>query len=491
MIGPAERSRLIPEAPAPNARRARRPSVIGTIIRHDVRRAAVSLRFWAPALLLIVLLCLSAVTAAARHRFESAERAAVLEAYEHQISGVPLDSAVEILHPALKAPWRLGLVVDGGQSMTPNAYLQAPSALMAPELRSTRGNSRLLPRAEPIDWMFAIRIVLSIGAFLLCHDAICGERRSERLRLLLSCPIPRWKVLAGKFLAAWACLALPLMAGAALSLALATGPGGLRLNSTDLVKTGLVVSLGLWAAAFFILAALLVSALTRDPSTSLSVLALLWITSTVVIPALALLLAHGLRPVPAEGEIAQRTAETSSWIDRAYGGLQGRWRRPRWAEADDYAWEKISARAENQRSALRDQIRQEVLDRKLEQTRLAEDFAAVSPLSLMQQLAERLTGAGRWRERAFMDQAAVFHSRLGERVRALDAADPASPHLFFFRGYMSHRPVQPDDLPRFSFRERSVREGFTAAGPALLTFALETLGLLGAALFVFYRSEPG
>ncbi|HSF43390.1 MAG TPA: ABC transporter permease subunit [Thermoanaerobaculia bacterium] len=488
MIGRADRSFLIPEAPVPKILRA---SVVGTIIRHDVRRAAVSLRFWAPALLLIVLMGLAAVTAAARHRFESAERAAVLEAYEHQVSGVPLDRAVEILHPALKTPWRLAPVVDGGQSVTPDAYLQAPSALIATEFRSTRGDSRLLPRAEPIDWMFAIRIVLSIGAFLLCHDAICGERRSERLRLLLSCPIPRWKILAGKFLAAWACLVLPLVTGAALSLALATGPGGLRLTSTDLVKAGLVVLLGLWAAAFFILAALLVSSLTRDPSTSLGVLALLWITSVVVIPALSLLLAHGLRPVPAEGEIAQRTAEASARIDRELGGLQGRWRRPQWAEADGYAWEKISARAENQRAALRDRIRREELDRKLEQARLADDFAAASPLSLVQQLAELLTGAGRWRERAFLDQAAAFHSQLAERVRALDAADPASPHLLFFRGYMSHRPIQRDNLPRFAFHERSVREGFTAAGPALLTFALETLGLLGATLFVFYRSEPG
>lgn len=486
MIGRTDRSLQIPET-----LRARRASVIGIMVRHDVRRAAVSLRFWAPALLLIVLMCLAAVTTAARHRFESAERTAVLEAYERQISGVPLDSAVEILHPAIKAPWRLAQVVDGGQSMTPDAHLQAPSALIAPELRSTRGDSRLLPRAEPVDWMFAIRIVLSIGAFLLCHDAICGERRSERLRLLLSCPIPRWQVLAGKFLAAWTCLALPLLVGAGLSLALATGPGGLRLTSADFVKTGLVVLLGLWAAAFFILVALLVSSLTRDPSTSLGVLALLWITSVVVIPALALLLAHGLRPVPAEGEIAQRMAEASARIDREHGGLQGRWRRPQWAEADDYAWEKISARAENQRAALRDRIRQEELDRKLEQRRLAEDFAAISPLSLIQQLAERLTGAGRWREHAFLDQAAAFHSRLADRTRVFDAADPASPHLLFFRGYMSRRPVQPDDLPRFVFRERSVREGLAAASPALLTFALETLGLLGAALFVFHRSEPG
>jgi ABC-type transport system involved in multi-copper enzyme maturation permease subunit len=486
MIGRADRSLLISEA-----LRARRVTVVGTIIRHDIRRATVSLRFWAPALLLIVLMGLAAVTAAARHRYESAERAAVLEAYERQISGVPLDTAIELLYPALKTPWRLAPMVDGGQSVTPDAHLQALSALIAPEFRSTRGDSGLLPRAEPIDWLFAIRIVLSIGAFLLCHDAICGERRSERLRLLLSCPIPRWKLLAGKFLAAWTCLALPLVAGAALSLALAIGPGGLRLTSMDLIKTGLVVLLGLWAAAFFILAALLVSSLTRDPSTSLGVLALLWITSAVVIPALALLLAHGLRPIPAEGESAQRTDKASARIDRELGGLQGRWRRPQWAEADDYAWEKISARAENQRAAVRDQIWQEELDRKLEQARLADDFAAASPLSLVQQLAECLTGTGQWREHAFLDQATAFHSQLAKRVRALDATDPASPHLLFFRGYMSSRTIQPGDLPRFAFRERSVREGFAAAGPALLTFALETLGLLGAALFVFYRSEPG
>jgi ABC-2 family transporter protein len=461
--------------------------VVATIARHEAGRLAASIRFRLIAVLLLGLLVLPAVTASARYDRERRAQAAAAESHAASLRGTTVDGLAEVRHPAIRPPWRLAFAVEGGQAATPDVYGQALSPLVAPELRrAERGNDRL-PGPAPLDWMFAIRVILSLAAFLLGHDAICGERQAGTLKLLMSYPVPRWKVLAGKLAALWGCLAFPFLAGAALSCALIPALGKVPLATVDLVKAGLVVLLGLWAAAFFALIALAVSAAVRTSSTSLSVLALLWVGAVVAVPALAHLLAHRLAPLPAEGEVGRRMLEVQRRIAREHAGQEGRWRAPEWAAADGYAWERASARAEIERRRLQEEVRWWVIDRKLEQARLARRIASLSPALLVQDLGERLTGSGVWRDQAFLEQARAFGSILADRARKLDQADPASPHILFFQGYLSRRPVPPGALPPFTFREIPVARGLANAGPPLALLALETL-LLGGLVFRPRRS---
>jgi len=479
--------REIPFSAAGSASRG----VVSAIFVHEVRLAARSFRVWAPALLLFLLMLLGAVTSAAYNRREAIAQADIATAYARQLTQATLENAVEILHPAFKPPWRVALVVDGGQSATPDVYFQALSALQEPELRKAAAESPRLAGRSPLDWLFGIRIVLSLGAFLLCHGAICGERQSGTLKLLFSYPIPRWKILAGKFLAAWVCLAVPFVAGTAISFVAAAGLGDVQFTDGDLARAAIGVFLGLWTAAFFVLIALLVSLLTRDPSASLGVLSLLWVAAVVVIPALSVLLARRLQPLPTDAEINQRMDAATLQAQRESPGRGGRWRQHTWAAADGYAWEKLSAQVENRRAALQEAVRRQVLDSKLRQAFLARALASVSPPSLVQDIAERLTGTGLERDRAFLAQAWAFRAVLEDRMRRLDAADPESPHILFFRGYLSHRPLATGAIPRFVFRERTLAKGVASARSLLLAFVLETLVLAASAVLAFSFYDVG
>jgi ABC-type transport system involved in multi-copper enzyme maturation permease subunit len=470
--------------------RSPRTSAVATLFQHEMRWLLGSLRFRAAAVLIVLLMALGAVVTAAGYRAAVQEQAVAARDYQGSLAGVTLGQAAEVLHLALKPPSRLALVVDGGQSATPDAYGQALSALASPALwRVQEGNPRL-PEREPVDWMFTVRVVLSLAAFLLGHDALCGERRRGTLKLLLSYPVPRWTILAGKLLATWTCLAVPLLAGALLSLLLAAGAGA-SFTTGDLARAGVVLLLGLWAAAFFALVALVVSALAREPATSLGALAWLWVTAVLVVPAVSGLLAHRLDPIPAEGEVARRMEEIQRRIARAYAGREGHWRRPEWAAADGFAWERVSAAAESQRFSWQEEVRRGVLESKLAQARRARSLAAVSPTSLLQDAAERLTGTGLGRDARFLEQARTFREALAGWLGALDAADPESPHILFFSGYVSQRPLPPGSIPRFVFREASVRQGLAAARPVLAIFAGETLALAAVALFFFSRYDAG
>ena len=465
--------------------------VIATIARQEAQRLSGGFRLPAVSILLLLLLVLPALTASTRYRSELEAQSAAAADHDALLRGATVDDLAEIQQPAFRRPWRLAFAVDGDQAATPDAYHQALSSLVAPELRRTQRGNHRVPGPAALDWMFAIRVALSLAAFLLAHDALCGERQNGTLKLLLSYPVPRWKILAGKLSALWACLAIPLVLGFALSCGLLLVLGEVPLGGADFLKAGLVVLLGLWAAALFVLAALAVSAAARSPSTSLSVLALLWVGGVVVIPALGNLLAHRLSPVPAEGEIERRMLQVQQKLASEHAGQEGRWRAPEWAASDGYAWERISARIENERRRLQEEVRWWGVERKLAQARLARSLASLSPPSLVQDLGERLTGSGSWRDRAFLSQARAFRSVLEERVRKLDAADPGSPHILFFRGYLSGRPAEPREIPRFAFREVPVAAGLANAVPIVAVLGLETLVLALLAVLLFARQEPG
>lgn len=485
---PAPR-RLQDSLPAAGEARPWRP--VAAIFRREVRRLTGDFRYPALAVLLLAMMALGALTAGARYRGEAFEQRTLEEGYARQLTGLTVDRAVDLLHPAVKPPWRLAVVVDGGQTATPDVYSQALQALAPPEIRRIHGSNHRLPAHEPLDWTFALCVLLPLAAFLLGYDAVCGERGEGTLRLTLSYPVAPWKVLAGKLLALWSCLAAPFLAGALLSLLLARAPGGIPLQAADLARAGLVALLGLWAAGLFALVTLVVSTLSRETSASLSVLAWLWVLGVIVVPAVGGLLAHRLRPVPGEHETARRMEAIDRRIAREYAGREGHWRPTVWAAADGFAWERVSAAAERQRSAGREEVRRRALQRKIDQARLARALAWISPVSLTADIAERLAGSGPGRDESFIEQAWAFRTDLAERVRALDASDPESPHILFFSDYVSKRPVPPGALPRFAFQEVPVGEGLAAALPLLALLAAETLGLGAASLLFFSRYERG
>ncbi len=57
----------------------------------------------------------------------------------------------------------------------------------------------LLSRFSDIDWVFVISLFLSFVTLVLSYDRICGEREAGTLRLMLAGPIPRYKILFGKY----------------------------------------------------------------------------------------------------------------------------------------------------------------------------------------------------------------------------------------------------------------------------------------------------
>lgn len=461
-----------------------------SIFLNQLRRLVGGWRWCWSAGLLVAVMLLAAVTAGVRYQRAAHARDLLAEDQARLLTGLTLDELVDVPIQVVKPAWRLTLVADGAQAVTPDVYSRALSPWAPAELHhADAGNYRLAER-EAFDWTSILRVILPLVAFLLGYDLVCGERRAGNLKLLLSYPVSRGKMLAAQAAALWLCLAAPLVAGGGASLIVAGAlGGGPPLKATELAKAALVLLVALWSAAFFSLIALLVSTLARDAGTSLSLLAWLWVTGVIAIPASSGLLAHRLFPVPSEQATARQLAAVDARVAHEFAGRERHWRRRALASADGFAWEKASAAAELRRRDLQEAVRHRVLDDKLAQVGQARHIAAVSPASLAASISDLLAGTGVERDASFLAQAPAYLTACAGRIAALDQADAASPHLYFFSGYLSQRPLPSAALPAFVFRERSLREGLLAARSRLALFALETVVLAACCLAAFRRLD--
>ena len=66
---------------------------------------------------------------------------------------------------------------------------------------------------------------------------------------------------------------------------------------------------------------------------------------------------------------------------------------------------------------------------------------------------------------------------------------PDSPHILFLEGFMSQRPLDSDDVPRFKERPLSFAAALTAGVVPITILLLETVLALLFALRMFNRAE--
>ncbi len=458
------------------------------MLRRELADLGEGFRFRAAVLLILGLMIASALINAVRYQAEVRSYRHTLAEYDRELEGAEVADLATIRHPAVKPPWKLAFLVDGGQSSRPNIYRQPLSPWLEPVLESRHSANRRLAPSEPLDWIFLIRVVISLAAFVLSYDAFCGERQRAKLRMVLSYPVARWHVVAAKLCAVWLCLAGPFVVGIPSSLLILRVYGGLSFSPAEWSKIVQVSILGLWASAVFILIALLVSALCRESARSLASLALIWITAVVVVPAASGLLVHTMRPMPAGFETGESMAKIKQQVER---DGPGNWRSWAVARADDFAPERQAAQTQHERYARQEALRRDVVKDEFQQLLLSRRLAAISPMALIQDLAERCAGSGPYRDHAFRHQAWAFRQQLEAYVEALDLADPESPHVPFIRRFMSDAAVEADKVPRFELRERTVVQGLRDSARHIIALSVATLALAAAVLAAFAREDVG
>ena len=139
-----------------------------------------------------------------------------------------------------------------------------------------------------IDLVVVFQVVLSLLALLFAYDAVSGEHEKGTLRLLMTTPVSRSKILLAKYIGAMATLVVPLTISLILTQILISGSGSIVLSGDDWIRIGgFFLTSNLYLSVFYLMG-LLISATTRRTATALMSCMFAWVFLVLIYPNLIL-----------------------------------------------------------------------------------------------------------------------------------------------------------------------------------------------------------
>ncbi|MFH1706702.1 MAG: ABC transporter permease subunit [Planctomycetota bacterium] len=168
-----------------------------------------------------------------------------------------------------------------------------------PEYFTKKGRNPVAFLFPPVDLLFFVAVIMSLLAIVFSYDAVSGEHNNETLKLMVSYPVSRSAIIIGKWLGGYLCLMLPFMSAlvAGLLLLFLVVPD-MALSGVQMARLGLLVVLATLFISVVYTAGIMVSAATARPSSSITVLLLVWVLFALVIPNISpSVAAYFLKPV--------------------------------------------------------------------------------------------------------------------------------------------------------------------------------------------------
>jgi ABC-type transport system involved in multi-copper enzyme maturation permease subunit len=156
------------------------------------------------------------------------------------------------------------------------------------------------------DFVYVVKIVLSLVALLFGFDRISREREGGTLKLALSNPLSRGSLLAGKWLGNFLSLAVPFLLVTLLGLAVMSLDPAVSFSSAGFGRLGLLLAASLVYIALFLSLGLFISTVTRRSASSLVVLLMIWAGLVFILPNLGTLLARQIVEVPSVRALSEK-----------------------------------------------------------------------------------------------------------------------------------------------------------------------------------------
>jgi len=156
------------------------------------------------------------------------------------------------------------------------------------------------------DFMYIVKVVLSLVALLFGFDQISQEKERGTLGLMLSNSTSRAKILTGKWVGNFLSLTIPFLLVVLLGFAFINLNRDIHFSANQLVRLALILCVVLLYMALFLSLGILISTLTSKAAISVVTLLFIWVLMVFVIPNLGNLLARQLVDVPSVAGLSEK-----------------------------------------------------------------------------------------------------------------------------------------------------------------------------------------
>ena len=226
------------------------------------------------------------------------------------------------------------------------------------------------------DFLYVVRVVLSLVALLFGFDQVSREREQGTLKLILGSSVSRAKVLAGKWIGNFLSLAVPFLLVTLLAAALLMLDPNVQFSAGQLGRLLLILALSLLYLGFFLSLGILVSTLTKRAATSVVILLFLWSLLVFIIPNLGTLLARQFVSVPSVRSLGEKRQQT--------------WTREILLSIKDKDWESHLRTISNEN----DQLEQDYRLKFARLVRLSRNINRISPAASFLDASSEIAGTG-------------------------------------------------------------------------------------------------
>lgn len=371
--------------------------MVGTLIRKEIVDNLLSYKFFVVILLSAVLIFTSLFVMGRDYKNRVAD---------YQLIRPKPDQAIALLPPNPLSVFAKGLEDSLTRSYEPS--------VIGIDVRTGRSSANGVFDFFPApDFIYIVKVVLSLVALLFGFDRISREREAGTLKLTLANPVSRGALLFGKWLGNLVSLAVPFFLITGIGLAVLHLDPSFQMPASGYGRLALILLFSLFYMALFLSLGLFVSAVTRRSATSLVVLLLIWALIVFVLPNTGTLIARQIVEVPSTRAMQEKRNQI--------------WTR-----------EIILAITQKESRAGRFQTINDELDR-LEENyrnkedrmiRLAKTLNRISPAAGFVYTATEIAGTGVGEEARLKREVIRYKSRVLESGRREDQQPPAFDYAY-------------------------------------------------------------
>ena len=402
-----------------------------------------------------------------------------------------LQEAAVFQQKMIRPPSALAFIAEGGGSMMPNAVVINAFSRWGIEYQQ-RSNEKI-PVLPPLDWSFIVGVMMTLLAVLVSYNAVAGEKKDGTLKLVLSNPVSKLKLFAGKYLGLLLTMLICLLVGVVFNLAILVLLGGPPITAETLWPVGWAVALAFLCVSAYLLAGLAVSSMTRSPAVALVVLLVFWIISVFAVPGIGRLAAEQVVSVPSQASVVEEIdrAQDEIWENRPRDAANwsGDPFQPHIPQRAKLSWDQNSAR---------ERINDAYIDSQIRQVLAAKLISAVSPYGLLGDSFEVLAGTGVYGFEQLHRNSITYRRQLNQFVVNRDKSDPDTPHLvygyysYYDAGVFSQRPVPFAAIPKPTALWKETGLSVEREWPLWQLLVLAGFNLIAGiiALFSLLRYDP-
>jgi len=241
-----------------------------------------------------------------------------------------------------------------------------------------------------VDFVFVVRVVLSLMVIFLAYNSIAEERTQGTLKLALANALPRGKLLFGKFLGGLFVILGSLTIATLTAVLIMILHPAISLDSESSVRI-----LGMWGVSalylgtFFTLS-LMVSTIINRPSVALLVLLQIWIVVIVIYPNVSVILSQHLIKLPSEEELSDRRRAIFEPYEQEYKKTEDAFIKMVKAGEHNNELSNKNFELDAKRTELFSRVNSEYSQELTRQIHLAQKIGLLSPSVLYDSIMQRL-----------------------------------------------------------------------------------------------------